>query len=55
MNPIVPPAIINFSVELTVSLKMEAAGSSEVFVVNSYDQGCANSGRQVAGFLNSVL
>jgi hypothetical protein len=39
MNPVVPPAVINFSVELTVSLKMELAGSSEVFVGNAYDQG----------------
>ena len=55
MNPVVPPAVINFSVELTVPLKMEAADSSEVFVLNIYDQGCANSGRHVAGFLNFVL
>jgi hypothetical protein len=54
MNPVVPPAVINFSVERTVSLKMEAAGSSEVFVVNTYNQGCANSGRQVACFQNFV-
>jgi hypothetical protein len=54
MNLVVPSFDINFSVELTVPLKMEAAGSSEVFVVNTYDQGCANSGRQVVGFLNFV-
>ena len=38
MNPVVPPAVINFLVELTVPLKMEAAGSSEVFVLNTYDK-----------------
>ena len=50
MNPVVPPAVSNFSVEVTVPLKKEAAGSSEVFVLNTYDQMCANSGRQVRRF-----
>lgn len=35
MNPVIPLAVINFLVELTVPLKMEAAGSSKVFVRNT--------------------